>query len=361
MAKDKKESVKGFPNPLASSDEKKTDKYGLQYAKAIWDEAQGKTKNFYRYRQRVTELRNYAVDTMSIDKFKDQYALENGNTSYLNLNYNFGTVIPNLVNISSNKLIDRGYEVSLESIDKDSSDEWDAEIKKRLGQMKLRKAALKVEEQQGSNPTTKTILSETEGADTSEDAIIYDMDMNFKTEAEEAYEAALDFVAMNNRMHEVEKVIARDLHVLQRAGTMTYLDGNGDIKVDWVDQKNFVSGYCTHPDYSDCRYLGVVREMKLSEVKEMAGDKFSDKDYYQMALRWTPELGNDRFTLGSYTNGVYNFSDYSDFKVLVLFFQYKGVDREVYRKKREERKYKLRQSKRHLRRLLCGKQENGRA
>lgn len=330
--KDEKK-LRGFPNPLAPESEKKSEAYGLQYAKKIWDEAQGKSRSFYRQRERIVELRNYAVDTMSIDKFKDKYAIDNGNTSYLNLNFNMGTVVPNYVNISSNKLIDRGYEINLESIDKDSTSEFDKELKRRIGEIRLRKAALKAAEKQGMNPTIEKVLADTEDANESIDEATFDMEMNFKTEAEESYEAGIDFVWLNNRMKEVEKVIARDLHVVQRAGTMTFLDGNGDIKVDWVDQKNFVSGYCTHPDYSDCRYLGVVREMTLAQLRELAGDKFIDEQYYNMARQWTAELGNDRFTLGSYHDNTYTFSEFSDFKILVLFFQYKAVDKRKYRKK----------------------------
>lgn len=340
MAKNKDQeenTIAGFPDPQEPEAEKETALYGNKVGKAVWSEVNGKSQSFYNQRKRITELRNIAIDTPDISRYKDRSAAKEGNTSTENGNFTISTVIPNLINISSNKLTERGYEIELTSIDKDSFDEFDKKVKEEIAKVRIRKAAIKVAEQQGMNPTVESLLSETEGAARTEDDAVIDMEMNYKTEAEESYEAALKYVFDNNKIEEVEKIIAEDLHVLQRAGAMVFLDSNGDIKIDWVDQKNFVSGYCTHPDYSDARYVGVVREMKLSEVKAMSNGCFSNEDYHNMARRWSADLGNDKLTLGSYNNETFLFSQLSDFKILVLFYEIKLPNTKVFRGKKSQK------------------------
>lgn len=340
MAKDKnleEKSIVNFPNPLLPEEEKNNALYGNKVGRAIWAEVNGKSLSFFAQRKRIVELRNIANDTPVIHRYKDQDVLKERNTSEQNINQNISTVIPNLVNISSNKLTERGYEIELTSIDKDSFDEFDRKMKQAIGEVRLRNAAEKLLEQGQDNPTVQRILADTQNAPKTEDDAVVDLEMNFKTEAEESYEAALRYIFDNNNIEEVEKIVAEDLNVLQRAGAMVYLDHNGDIRIDWVDQKNFVSGYCTHPDYSDARYVGVVRELKLSDVKAMSNGVFSNEDYFNMAKNWAADFGNDRLTLGSYNEDTFRFTQYADFKVLVLFYQIKLPNTIVTRTKKSKK------------------------
>src|SRR5688572_27576369 len=99
-------TVNGFPNPLASSEEKKSKAYGLAYSTAIWSTY---TQNMITNNNRKeTDIisRKYAEGAESIEKYKSRLDL-NGDTSYLNLDFSptnrIAMIVDNLVGKLSNQ------------------------------------------------------------------------------------------------------------------------------------------------------------------------------------------------------------------------------------------------------------------
>src|SRR3990167_7100176 len=85
-----------FPSPFETPEKKKTDAYGLDYAKAIWA-TYTKDQTWWNTRkQRDIINRKYAEGLESIEKYKDRLDLK-GDSSFLNLDFNPTTRIANLV------------------------------------------------------------------------------------------------------------------------------------------------------------------------------------------------------------------------------------------------------------------------
>ena len=82
----KENTIRSFPDPLAPEDEKNKQEYGLSVGRAIWGEANGNGFSYYNWRKRVVDLRNAASDTQQINRYKDQGAIKEGNTSMQNQN-----------------------------------------------------------------------------------------------------------------------------------------------------------------------------------------------------------------------------------------------------------------------------------
>ena len=104
-----------FPNRFASDKEKKTDKYGLNYAKAIYNQYVNKSYSLYNQRERFINNRKYAQGLQSIQKYKDMLNM-NGDLSYANLDYSVISVLPKFVDLLVGEMMNQEYHITVDAI-----------------------------------------------------------------------------------------------------------------------------------------------------------------------------------------------------------------------------------------------------
>ena len=334
------ENLYSFPSEFATASEKAEEAYGLAYGKAMWWEGSNFDIGIDARQDRIVELRKWAAGEQSIDHLKDSY-VGAGDLSYASLNFNVAHPIPKLVNSFTNDLTSREYDVVVSAIDRLSKGEKDKELNRRLAAVKIKRVLSEMEEA-GEDITEikKRIADKIDLRNTpdEEEDVYSDMELNYKSPFEEAIEGAIDWVFDKNNIDRIKETIARDLCVVKTAGFDIFLNEYNDIVIDDIDVKNVITSYCKKSDYSDARYIGIVMEMPLSQLRALAGNKFTDEQYFQMARKWGGELGNRKWSYGSYfKDGGSTFNNYSDYKVLVLRFEFKTA---------EKVKYKHRESKR---------------
>jgi hypothetical protein len=130
------------------------------------------------------------------------------------------------------------------------------------------------------------------------------------------------------------------LHVLGKAGAHVYFDENGDIKIYDFNVNNLISSYCTHPDFSDARHLGYVKEMEMSELRALAinkGLEIGDRQWFDIATQYSGKMNNRQFTQRSFNEESFSWDQVSDMKVLVMFLEIKTSDSKVYRMKESKK------------------------
>ena len=336
-------SISGFPSPFAPEEEKSDKKYGLRFLKAMWDEHSNGGDNYFSTRDRIVSLRNWAMGTPPIDEYKDRDTLEDGNTSLSSKDFTPAAagVMKNLLNISSNKLTDRPYNIDASAIDKDSTDKLDQRMKEMFGKVKI-KAALKKMEEAGQDTSKLGKIKEmVEDAPDTIDEVQFDAELNWKTEEEESIENGIRYVLQNNSFDEIRKTISKDLHVIDSAGTWVRFDSNGNIKVEAIDRKNLIYSYFTKPDASDATYVGIVLEMTINELRQRSNGELSEEDLFQVARTYAGSnrggVSNDNWTFGSYYQEGTNSNNYDHFTVLVLFGQFKSENHKVWREKKSKK------------------------
>ena len=70
-------------------------------------------------------------------------------------------------------------------------------------------------------------------------------------------------------------------------------DPNYGITQEYVDPSFFVHSYTEDPNMNDIVYAGHVKRIPIMDLKRMAGDEFTEKEYEEMARRLHKKYGYD--------------------------------------------------------------------
>jgi hypothetical protein len=326
---------------LASKEVKAEKKYGVQYAKAVWSRYLYADYSIYNKIARFVDNRKYAEGLQSIDKFKDLMDLK-GDTSYLNLDWQSISVIPKFVNLIVGEMTNLEYKVQANALDESSMKKYDEEKRKIYANMLMQDFSKKLEEQTGLSMIDKTAPVPKD----KEDADIF-IDTTLKQATEVAMEVCIKFVMDSNQFNsKIKERLIRDLVVLKMCATREYFDENDDIKLRYVDPANLVVPYTKDPYFSDLEYTGEVLKMSFHELRELAGDQFTEEEYAEMAEMLGSGAGNSNTSLreenGRYYNNGYSGSNRNDdFYIKVLDFEYRSNNhKDTYEKKyRDDKNY----------------------
>ena len=104
----------GRPNPLASTEEKETDDYGLKMAKLIeyewfYIKSDGANNNYADKRQKFDKLRRYARGEHSTDLHKKLITDGTDGESYTNYDFRPIQVLPKFIKLVVNQMLERLY------------------------------------------------------------------------------------------------------------------------------------------------------------------------------------------------------------------------------------------------------------
>jgi len=310
-----------FPDPFAPRSEKEQDSYGLAQAKAIWQEYSMNSAVYDARRTQDRENRKYAEGLVSFDKYKERFNAQtdnNGDTSWLNLDYQPVNRIASLVDNLEGKMTNQEYKIQCNPIDIISKTQEDKDRDEMYANMFLKQQTGDIEQMTGipMYPRDKHI------PETTEEAEIY-FKMNYKQASSIAMEQALQFVFMNNEFDSLtRKKVIRDLIVLKRACIHRYYDENNNICVRYVDPVDVITPYSKYDDFRNIPYIAVLEQMPISDIAQIT-TKFSEEKLAELAKRFQGQYGNGQWNNawlggsyegyypnnpGAYTRPYYNFN-----------------------------------------------------
>lgn len=328
-----------FPDPLASTEEKMSQGYGLQYAKAMYSQWIGVDYNNSLYGRRFNEMQNnrdYAQGTQDTSIYRQILSsldANNGDGTMLTLDYTPVPIIPKFVRIVVNKILSRKPYPQVQAIDPLSRSEKDKkknaailhiENKEMLQEAKA--LGLNVRVDPDSLP------------DTPEETEIF-LDTNVKTDAEIAAQIATDMTLTWNDFDDgIFRRCVEDLVTCGIAITKRTNDPNYGIREQYVDPAYFIHNYTDDPNMADLTYAGHFRTVTIMELKRLAGNQFTEEQYQQIAQTVMNRYGNDPLR---YATQGYNYETisnryrygYDEYKVQIMEFEFMSVDDIVFEKK----------------------------
>ena len=145
------------------------------------------------------------------------------------------------------------------------------------------------------------------------------MAINYKQNVEIALEKAIDYTLDINDYDEVKRLMIRDLVVLGLCSSKIELSPSRGVTIRHVDPSNLITSYSSKPDFKNIRHAGEVYSMTIADLKQQAGDQFSEDDYQKIAKEYAGK-NNNPMTYGDrayYDNGNETY-DYDKFSVNVL-------------------------------------------
>lgn len=317
-----------FPDSSLSAEEKGKKSYGLNQAKAIYGTYRGSEYSVYNKISRYVENRKAAEGLSSVNKFKDLLDL-NGDSSYLNLDWQSVSVIPKFVNLVVGEMINQEFKVKAVAMDESSMAKFEQEKDKIYANMLMADFSNKLEEQTGFPLVDKSmpIPKDVEEAD-----IL--IETTLKQAIEIAMETCIDFVLnANNFDKEIKERIIRDLIVIKICAVRSYFDDNNDIKVRYVDPANLILPYSKDPYFRDIAYTGEIIKMSFHDFVELVGDEMTEKEYYDIATKvGKQKISNQglKEENGRYYNSPYSGRSRSDdFYIEVLDFEFRSTNHEL--------------------------------
>lgn len=326
-----------FPNPLAKHAEKSQKEYGLEYAKAMMNQWGGLDTEGSLYQKRYKEFeqsRMYANGTQDTRIYKQILnSLDPGNDdgSLLSIDWTPVPIVPKFVKIVANKIISSYRYPQIEAVDPLSQSEKD--VKKKMIALQIENKEM-IAEAKASGLQTQ--VDPNSLPDTPEEAEIF-LETNVKTDAEVAGQLATQLTLQWNDFDEriyrrcVEDIISCGMAVAKRSN-----DPNYGITEEYVDPSMFIHNYTDDPTFSDLVYAGHIKRMSIMELKRLAGDQFTEKEYTEMAQSVMNKHSNsaERFTEKYYDKQLNKYKyGYDEYTVEVLDFEFLSVDSMIYENK----------------------------
>ena len=313
MYNNTKDKLNGYPSPLATNEEKADIKYGLDYFKAMYYDHSKNSDVYHRDRKiRYSRNRAYAEGSQDIGKYKDLLDVQ-GDTAYLNIDFTPVSIIPKFVDVIVNGMVNQEYDIKAKSIDPIAAEERLNKKKQMYADMITKDFVEGLEDQTGIPLAPKGFV-----AKSSEEIDMF-MAINYKQNVEIALEKAIEYTLDINDYDEVKRLMIRDLVVLGLCSSKIELSPSRGVTIRHVDPANLITSYSSKPDYKNVRHAGEIYSMTIADLKQQAGDQFSEDDYQKIAKEYAGK-NNNPMTYGDrayYDNGNETY-DYDKFSVNVL-------------------------------------------
>ena len=309
-----------FPSQVVTNDEKNSQEYGRQVAQAIeseWFNQGGYGNRFATNYNHFHSLRLYARGEQPVQKYKDELAI-NGDLSYLNLDWKPVPVISKFVDIVTNGMTEKKYEIKAYAQDPESSKKRTDYVEAIMMDMLVKDEAMQLSQDLGVNAFQ---TSNPENLPQSKEELELHMQLDYKQSIEIAEEEAINHVLAKNRFDQVRKRFNYDLTVLGIGAVKTNWNKANGVKVEYCDPANLVYSYTEDPNFEDVYYVGEVKAITIPELKKQF------PNISQEELKKIEDMPGNR----EYLTG---WKGYDENTVQVLYFDYKTYNNQVFKIKK---------------------------
>lgn len=327
------DSIHSFPSEIASSEEKASYDYIMQYAKAMYEPYRYTEGGFARDNKRIILNRKYAEGLQSIDKYKNRFSIEDGDVSYLNLDWSVVPVIPKYVDLWVGEMINQDLSIECDAIDPVSRMAKDDKRKEYLTNMVVKGLNDYLEAEMGFS-----IIPKGEYIPDNKEELDIHMKLSSKLATEIAMEEAIDFELYASDWEQIKEKLIRDLAVIKKSALKVYFDENNKVKFRYADWANIIVPYSVKDDLSDIRYVGEIIKVPLYEIRRMSKGSLSEEALFDIAKSFAGRNNNRSWNYGSsfhkyYYDNSFDPGSYDDFLIDLLDFTFISINTNVWEKK----------------------------
>ena len=308
-----------FPSQTVPDAEKASPDYGRRVAQAIeseWWRQGGNGTRFATSYNRFHTLRLYARGEQPVQKYKDELAI-NGDMSYMNLDWKPVPVISKFVDIVTNGMNNKTYEIKAFAQDPISLKKRTAYADAILTDMMAKPFLNKLQGTLGINQfqTDPNQLPE------NEEELDIHMQLSYKQSVEIAEEEVINNTLERNRFDNIKKRFNYDLGI--GCAKTSWNNANG-VTLDYVDPANLIYSYSEDPHFEDIYYVGEVKPLTIPEIAK------------QFPFLTDDQLTKIQQTKAYTSQNLYGWQTYDQNTVQVLFFEYKTYNTQVFKIKQTD-------------------------
>jgi len=247
-----------FPSQVVSDTEKSSYEYGVQVGRAIeaeWFQQGGSGNRFATNHNSFHTLRLYARGEQPVQKYKDELAI-NGDLSYLNLDWKPVPVISKFVDIVSNGITEKEYEIKAYAQDPKALKERTDYAMSLMEDMVAKEEMMQLEAAIGVNGFN---TDNPQDLPQDEKELSLHMQLDYKQSIEIAEEEAINQVLAKNKFTEIRKRFNYDLTVLGIGSVKTTWNKAEGVVTEYCDPARMVYSYTDDPNFEDIYYVGEVK------------------------------------------------------------------------------------------------------
>ena len=312
-----------FPSQMVSEEEKKSLEYGLLVGQAIeYEWFRGGRVNGSRWNtgyQNFHNLRLYARGEQNVQKYKDELSI-NGDLSYLNLDWKPVPIIPKFVDIVSNGISAKSYDIKAYAQDPFSSKKRSTYLDGVAKDMFAKDIIANAEKNTGLSFKQSSLPIK--DLPRSKEELELHMQLSYKQGIEIAEEEAINNVLAFSKYDLVNKRVTEDIITIGIGALKTSFNKSEGVVVDYVDPANLVYSYTNDPNFEDIYYVGEIKSMTLAEIKKKF--PYLTDDELEKMVRYP---GRDGYIANP---------NYDNDLVQILFFEYKTFIDQVFKIKETE-------------------------
>jgi len=290
-----------------------------KYIKAAWkDYKESYPDGFYNAKDKYHDIKLYMLGKQGVTKYKrmiDPQKAANNDETWVNIDWSIIPIIPKFRRIALGVLKKSGYNITAQAVDPMASKDRDKVYAKNAAKIVLRDEFQK-------NQMNIDDLSIGESTPQNFKELDMHMKFNYKHHMAKEVEQALQLVFQLNDYEGIRNKVIEDLHDYGIGGYKEYFDSKGSIKIKRVNPSNLIVSYSTDSDFKDIHYCGEVQEMTIGDLKEHAGDEFTEKVYNEIVEKY--KYNNDKYH-GRIT-GAEHQQNYDGQRVKVLDMEFYSVN-----------------------------------
>ena len=306
-----------FPSQVVSDAEKSSYEYGVQVGRAIeqeWFRQGGNGNRFATNTSKYHSLRLYARGEQPVQKYKDELAI-NGDLSYLNLDWKPVPVISKFVDIVTNGINEKGYQIKAYAQDPESLKKRTNYAQSILQDMYARQELEQIQNAIGVNAFN---TSNPESLPQTKEELSVHMQLDYKQAIEVAEEEVINQVLAYNKFEEIKKRYNYDLAVLGIGAVKTTWNKANGVVTEYCDPARMVYSYTDDPNFEDIYYVGEVRSVTIPELKKQFPNIPADE------LKRIEDMPGNR-------EMITGWQGYDNNTVQILYFEYKTYNNQVFK------------------------------
>lgn len=304
---DKKEDFSGLPSDFIDPATKNGKDYCVRWSEAVDARAQTTDNPFYSGGTNAVRvgkqnwnkfplLRSYSRAEQPVDKYKPILGIKDqkvkndpNNQSYKVLSWEILGIAPKYVNVLVGKLISQNNDIGIAAIDKQAKDariERKIELQDAIINKPLFDAVTKATGLQFATPAQEDVMPMPQNLG----EVDTHVDMFYKERYCLAVQDMLKEINEQDNYQDVLKEVATDLVEIAVGVTKAYRVKNKIRRRRCIPER-CVSSSSSKDINDDIKYFGEYWDLTIGQLKEIAGDQFTEKQYQEIA----ESLGNNRW------------------------------------------------------------------
>ena len=307
-----------FPSQVVPDAEKASFDYGKRVAQAIeseWWRQGGNGTRFATSYNRFHTLRLYARGEQPVQKYKDELSI-NGDMSYLNLDWKPVPVVSKFVDIVSNGMNNKLYEIKAFAQDPVSLKKRTDYASSILQDMRAKPYLQNMQQTLGINQYQSP---DPGNLPESEEELDLHMQLSYKQSIEIAEEEVINNTLERNRFDNIKKRFNYDLVTLGIGAVKTSWNKANGVTVNYIDPARLIYSYTEDPNFEDIYYVGEVRSLTVPEIAKQFPHLTED------------QLEKIQQTRSNQSERLFGWQTYDPNTIDVLFFEYKTYNSQVFK------------------------------